>query len=257
MVVTITTAYLTPTVQVELTQSIPGPQPVLVELAGGFIGPVGPTGPTGPIGGTGPTGPGGAQGIQGPTGAIGDIGPTGLVGPTGTQGPQGTPGSPTAFELRGTGRPEGVVTAAVGTYYTDTAATLGAIRWVKANGVGNTGWQVVYGDTGTRNVSSLLLTANGYTGGTLNLARVGGLVYLTAVSLTRATVGVGYQRILDIPVGFRPSGSIVCYFRGLLSSSGFGYASGAEVTMNAAGTNESFSICWLANPAVPWPTVLP
>lgn len=42
--------------------------------------------------------------------------------------------------LHGTGRPEGVVTAVVGTYYvqTDAPGTL----WVKVHGSGNTGWAV-------------------------------------------------------------------------------------------------------------------
>ena len=34
------------------------------------------------------------------------------------------------YEIRGTGMPEGNVKASVGTYYTDTAATNGAIRWI-------------------------------------------------------------------------------------------------------------------------------
>ncbi len=54
--------------------------------------------------------------------------------------------------ITGTGFPEGVVTAPVGSIYTDTAATNGAIRWIKATGVGNTGWRVEYGDTGWRDI---------------------------------------------------------------------------------------------------------
>lgn len=80
----------------------------------------------------------------------------GLRGIQGIQGDEGPAGSPSAFEKRGTGFPEGAVTAPVGTYYTDTAATSGAIRWVKASGTGNTGWRVVFGDTGWRNVANLL-----------------------------------------------------------------------------------------------------
>ena len=58
--------------------------------------------------------------------------------------------------LTGTGSPERKVTAPVGTIYTDTAATNGAIRWIKTSGTGNTGWRVEYGDTGWRNVSDAL-----------------------------------------------------------------------------------------------------
>lgn len=52
----------------------------------------------------------------------------------------------------GTGSPEGKVAAPVGSIYVDSAATTGAIRWVKTSGTGNTGWSVEYGDTGWRKI---------------------------------------------------------------------------------------------------------
>ena len=55
-------------------------------------------------------------------------------------------------ELRGTGMPNGAVDAPPGTYYTDTAGTAGAWRWIKTSGSGNTGWVVIFGDTGWRKV---------------------------------------------------------------------------------------------------------
>ena len=63
-------------------------------------------------------------------------------------------GSIGSGDLTGTGSPEGVVTAAVGTYYTDTAITNGAVEWTKMSGSGNTGWKVTVGDTGWRNVTT-------------------------------------------------------------------------------------------------------
>ena len=54
----------------------------------------------------------------------------------------------------GTGSPEGKVAAPVGSIYTDSAATNGAVRWVKASGTGTTGWRVEYGDTGWRDITS-------------------------------------------------------------------------------------------------------
>ena len=54
----------------------------------------------------------------------------------------------------GTGSPEGKITAPVGSVYTDTAATNGAIRWIKTRGTGSTGWRVEYGDTDWRNITS-------------------------------------------------------------------------------------------------------
>lgn len=58
--------------------------------------------------------------------------------------------------LQGSGIPEGVVTASPGALYSDLAVTRGAAVWRKATGIGNTGWRVVSGDTGWRNVTSLL-----------------------------------------------------------------------------------------------------
>ena len=59
--------------------------------------------------------------------------------------------------LYGTGQPNGVVSAPPGSTYTDTAVTCGAVKWIKMRGTGNTGWTVLYGDTGWRDVSTLLL----------------------------------------------------------------------------------------------------
>lgn len=64
-------------------------------------------------------------------------------------------GIPVDLGYRGTGFPEGRVTAPVGSIYTDQAATGGAIRWIKKSGTGATGWAVEYGDTGWRNITSL------------------------------------------------------------------------------------------------------
>ena len=62
-------------------------------------------------------------------------------------------GGGSSSELSGTGSPEGVVTASPGIYYTDTNGTNGAWRWIKVSGTGNTGWMVVYGDTGWRKLA--------------------------------------------------------------------------------------------------------
>ena len=52
------------------------------------------------------------------------------------------------FEIHGTGMPNGVVEAPIGTTYIDTAKTNGALKWIKTTDGGNTGWKVVEGDTG-------------------------------------------------------------------------------------------------------------
>ena len=52
------------------------------------------------------------------------------------------------WEIHGRGMPNGTVTAPVGTTYVDEAVTNGALKWIKKSGTGNTGWEVLIGDTG-------------------------------------------------------------------------------------------------------------
>jgi hypothetical protein len=114
--------------------------------------------------------------------------------------------------ITGTGFPEGVVTAPVGSMYTDTAATNGAIRWIKATGSGNTGWRVEYGDTGWRNLvgsayAGASLAANFPTVNALQMRRVG--MEVTFRFRGDATGGalVGLNAVaemaVDLPVGWR------------------------------------------------------
>lgn len=51
-------------------------------------------------------------------------------------------------EMRGTGMPNGVVEAEIGTTYVDKNKTNGALKWIKTTNGGNTGWKVAEGDTG-------------------------------------------------------------------------------------------------------------
>lgn len=57
------------------------------------------------------------------------------------------------WEIHGRGMPNGVVTAPVGTTYVDEAVTNGALKWIKKSGTGNTGWDVLIGDTGWKNLT--------------------------------------------------------------------------------------------------------
>lgn len=57
------------------------------------------------------------------------------------------------YEIHGTGMPNGKVTAPVGTTYVDTAATNGALKWIKRKGADNQGWEVLTGDTGWRTLT--------------------------------------------------------------------------------------------------------
>jgi hypothetical protein len=240
--------------------AISGGVPVIV----GPEGPVGPTGPQGPQGETGATGATGPVGPQGDTGATGATGPQGATGATGPTGAKGDTGNPSVYELRGTGSPEGVVTAAVGTYYTDTAGTRGAWRWLKKSGAGSTGWVIESGDTGRRDVSSLL-TAGLTTApnGHCYLRRVDNLVEFSAlVSCSAASVST----LLTIPVEFRPvAGPLV------RPAAWTATATGAVLPLTVAGTyldTEARTSSAIPNPgtvayvgswrtAAAWPSSLP
>lgn len=65
-------------------------------------------------------------------------------------------------EIHGRGMPNGVVTAPVGTTYVDEAVTNGALKWIKKSGTGNTGWEVLIGDTGWKILPSVSKLGNSF-----------------------------------------------------------------------------------------------
>ena len=65
-------------------------------------------------------------------------------------------------EIRGTGSPEGRITAEIGTTYVDVNVTNGALKWIKGSGNGNTGWRVLIGDTGWRTLNSVSKLGNSF-----------------------------------------------------------------------------------------------
>lgn len=182
----------------------------------GDVGPVGPPGPASKLKvGTVTTGAPGSQAAASLTGAapnqVLDLtipqGPKGDTVPAGPVDPQGSAGQPTAFELRGTGSPYGTVTPpAVGTYYTDTAGTMGAWRWI-ATGTTSASWVVQHGDTGWRDISSLLINewVASTTYGAPCLRRIGSIIY------TRGGIknGTSPQALKPIPAGFGTTGFLI------------------------------------------------
>ena len=66
------------------------------------------------------------------------------------------------WEIHGRGMPNGVVTAPVGTTYVDEAVTNGALKWIKKSGTGNTGWEVLIGDTGWRTLPAVSKLGNSF-----------------------------------------------------------------------------------------------
>ena len=112
----------------------------------------------------------------------------------------------------GTGSPEGNVAAPIGSVYTDTAATNGAIRWIKTSGTGNTGWRVEYGDTGWR----LLANRNESQTGEIYIRRVVDTCFIRVSKYLDP--GNYAKHMASIPVGFRPDGQ----FYGMIVDSGAG-----------------------------------
>ena len=155
----------------------------------------------------------------------------------------------------GTGSPEGKVTAPVGSIYTDSAATNGAIRWIKSSGTGNTGWRVEYGDTGWRNISSALLST---WSGTVTISRTQNTVTVLGTNIRPASTGT--TGILDLPVGFRPSRTTAGAgdeTESYLSVFALGYSPfKIEVRkVKTANSWVSFSITYVTRDD--WPTSLP
>ena len=74
----------------------------------------------------------------------------------------GTNNQANQYEIHGTGMPNGKVVAPVGTTYVDTAVTSGALKWIKRQGSGNQGWEVLTGDTGWRTLNIKSKLGNSY-----------------------------------------------------------------------------------------------
>ena len=162
--------------------------------------------------------------------------------------------------LSGTGNPEGVVTAPVGSTYIDTAATTGAITWIKAAGSGSSGWVVEYGDTGARNIAAEATSVGTRTITTLQVRRVGRTVTLRAEWADTQT-NPSSQNFVNLPVGFRP----VDYLYRVIPYAPSNSTAVRNVLVTGSGwfqyggaTNSSaFSavLTWITNDA--WPSSLP
>ena len=174
-------------------------------------------------------------------------------------------------ERYGTGSPEGVLTAPVGTEYLDTAGTCGAWRWLKVSGAGNTGWAVTYGDTGWRQMKadwnvSPRSSGDGFVERLL-IRRVGNRITLACYLHGAFGDGKNHSVAAFLPVGFRNTSSLgvwpeVNRFR--LTSSQTTYVDPILETGTAGNlriitpspTHEAYSeIAWVTDHQ--WPTSLP
>lgn len=147
----------------------PGPQGIP-----GEIGPQGPAGPRGergeqgPIGQTGPKGENGRDGVgipqklslDGNTIILSDGG--GSVTLPSQPATSASAGQASEYEIRGTGSPEGRITAETGTTYVDVNVTNGALKWIKEKGSDNTGWRVLIGDTGWITLNTVSKLGNSF-----------------------------------------------------------------------------------------------
>ena len=92
-----------------------------------------------------------------------------------------------AYEIHGTGMPNGQVEAPIGTTYVDMSVTNGALKWIKQSGSGNTGWKVLIGDTGWRTLNSVSRVGNSF----IKIRRVNNLVTYQFGGLQWGWFGVG------------------------------------------------------------------
>lgn len=128
------------------------------------------------------------------------------------------------YEIHGTGMPNGVVEAEIGTTYVDKNKTNGALKWIKTTDGGNQGWEVLTGDTGWRTLNSVSRVGNSF----IKIRRVNNLVTYQFGGLQWGWFGVGRRngpgfakhnssgdkgaKVVNpggIPVGFRSETSLV------------------------------------------------
>ena len=128
------------------------------------------------------------------------------------------------YEIHGTGMPNGVVEAELGTTYVDKNKTNGALKWIKTTDGGNTGWSVFTGDTGWRTLNSVSKLGNSF----VKIRRVNNQVTYQFGGLSWGWFGVvrrgGQGYVVQpsdrerncyiiqgggIPAGFRSSSSLI------------------------------------------------
>lgn len=128
------------------------------------------------------------------------------------------------YEIHGTGMPNGVVTAEIGTTYIDKNKTNGAFKWIKTTNGGNQGWEVLSGDTGWRTLNSVSKLGNsfvkirrvnnevtyqfgGLSWGWFGIVRRGGAGYVMQTTDTERNCFILGEH--GIPAGFRTPNSLI------------------------------------------------
>lgn len=196
-------------------------------------------------------GPKGDPGPKGEQGDKGDKGDPGIGVPTTGNNPgdllrwNGSVWIQTATKFHeGTGNPNGVVTAPVGSTFvnTETGGYNGARRWTKATGSGNTGWVVVDGDTGWADIQAYLTAdwvkqSPGWA--RCEIRRVNGDVqyrFQLQSTKTSGSTNANVNVFTGLPVGWRPSAITV----GALGL--FGSPAGAAIFSTSGGSLSTYSV---------------
>ena len=139
------------------------------------------------------------------------------------------------WEIHGRGMPNGTVAAPVGTTYVDEAVTNGALKWIKKTGTGNTGWEVLIGDTGWKIIPSVSKLGGSY----VKIRRVNNVVSYQFGGLSWGWFGIvrrgGAGYVLQgsdkerncyiiqnggIPIGYRAEASLI---GNIYNDKGFSY----------------------------------
>lgn len=188
------------------------------------------------------------------------------------------------YEIHGTGMPNGVVEAEIGTTYVDKNKTNGALKWIKTTDGGNQGWEVLTGDTGWRTLNSVSRVGNSF----IKIRRVNNLVTYQFGGLQWGWFGVGKRngpgfarhnssgdrgaKVLGpggIPLGFRSETSLIggtyddkgrpygiWYLGGVNDSNFIQFTFNDPIpTDRDIGDIRVSAISYLTNE--PWPTTLP
>ena len=166
------------------------------------------------------------------------------------------------YEIHGTGMPNGVVEAEIGTTYVDKNKTNGALKWIKTTNGGNQGWEVLIGDTGWRTLNSISKLTDGSRTSTIKIRRVNNLVTYQFGGLQWGWFGIirrngpGFARhnssgdrgakvlgVGGIPSGFRSESSLI---GGIYSDAGKPYG-----IWYLGGTSDSNFIQFTFNDPIP------
>ena len=192
------------------------------------------------------------------------------------------------WEIHGTGIPNGVVEAELGTTYVDKNKTNGALKWIKTTNGGNTGWEVLIGDTGWRTLNSISKLTDGSKTSYIKIRRVNNLVTYQFGGLMWGWFGIvrrngkGFVKhnssgdkgakvlgVSGIPEGFRSETSLVgptyddkgrpygiWYLGGVTDSNFIQFTFNEPIpTDRDIGDIRVSAISYLTNE--PWPTQLP